>query len=151
MVDSATWKDWEQTLCGSGSFSDSRHLRTSSIIHRDHPLAHFENKEVSTFLHFPIGHLSQGNLDLKLSTLQEAGPWSIILNMPIQSVQESSIPELRTAWICQISGSNWNFTKILRKTTNVSSPPIKNWPKTSTRVQECDLPSYGFLTHANTC
>jgi hypothetical protein len=45
---------------------------------RDPPLVHFENKEVSTFLHFPISYLSQGNHDLKPSTARQTGPRWII-------------------------------------------------------------------------
>jgi hypothetical protein len=41
--------------------------------------------------------------------------------------------------------------KILRKTSSASSLPNKNWPKSPTRVQEWDPPSFEFPTCANTC
>jgi hypothetical protein len=61
---------------------------------RDPPLAHFKNKEVSTFLHFPMSYLSQENLELKPSTVPHSGPRWII---PKVSVQGTPTPELMTA------------------------------------------------------
>jgi hypothetical protein len=85
-------------LCRSGPFCDGRYPRTFGSCHnlppRDPPLAHFENKEVSTFLHFPVSYFSQGNPDMNRSTTQQPGPWWIL---PKASIQETTTPELMTA------------------------------------------------------
>jgi hypothetical protein len=141
---------------------------------RDPPSAHFENKKVSKFLHFPIICLSLGNLDLKPSTARQTGPWWIIpkpsvqetstyfyLSMALQlfghgPLQETPTPESMTARNCHISDSQrkadvLKIHKILRKTTNSSCLASKNWPKSLTGAQERDPTAYGFPTYANTC
>jgi hypothetical protein len=90
-------------------------------------LADFENKDVSTFLRFPISCSAQENLDLKSSTARQTGPRWII---PKALVQETPTPELMAARTCQMSGSErkdgvLKLHKILRKTTNASGLPGK--------------------------
>jgi hypothetical protein len=71
------------------------------------------------------------------------------------SIQETPTPELVTARTFQISGPQikaeaLKLHKILRKTTNASGLPSKNWPKSPTGVHEWDPTPSGFQTCANT-
>jgi hypothetical protein len=108
--------------------------------------------EVSTFLHFPINYIFR-----EISTLspRRHATDKPLMDIPKASVQETPTPELTTARTCQISSSQrkaevLGLHKILRKMTNVPGLPSKNWPKSSTRVQQWDPPSSGLPTCANT-
>jgi hypothetical protein len=88
----------------------------------DPPSGHFENKEVSTFLHFPIRYLSQGNLGLKPSTARQTGPWWII---PKSSVQETfffsrSLSLYGSTALLTLAASRNSYTRI-NNCTNVSN------------------------------
>jgi hypothetical protein len=115
---------------------------TSGLL-RDPPFAHFEIKDVSTFLHFPVSNLSQGNPDLKHTTAR-------------QIIPKASVQLTASARICQISGFQrktevMKLYKILSKSTNTSGLPSKNWPNSLISVQGWGLPSSGFSACANTC
>jgi hypothetical protein len=65
------------------------------------------------------------------------------MDNPEKSVHETPTPELMTAPNCQISGSQrkaevLKLHKILRKTTNASGLPSKNWPKSPKSMKEWD-------------
>lgn len=113
------------------SFWDGRRLKTSSVGHNlptHSPLALFE-MEVSTFLHFPISCLSQGNIDLKPSTARDR---PLIDNSePFGS--RNSYSRINDCTNCQISGFE-RQTEVLKKQPNFSAIPART---DTSRPQEC--------------
>jgi hypothetical protein len=64
----------------------------TSCLPRNFTLAHFENKEVPTFLHFPVCCLSRGNLDLKPSTARQTGPrWTATPELMTDELDKSQV------------------------------------------------------------
>jgi hypothetical protein len=110
---------------------------------RDPPLAHFENKEVSTILHFLISCLSQGNLDHKHWTARQTGPWWISRNVGLRNSYSriNDCTSLSNIRFSKKSGGLEISQNSSQKTMHASSLPSRKWPKWPTTVQERNPPT----------